>query len=407
MVIIADPYRWQSPGNGRLFDSSLEDWENNLMSQRAIGVLEFIEDNPLIEKNEFEMRIAPYLDEKFGHDPNESNKGHFFRSAEFVGLVRNLDGLLSLSIDGKNFLNSMLDGNYEAALEFYVLQLLKTTYPNNATEQNRLSLFPFRILFKLLSRDNNYGGKIPKKMFYTDIPYITKFSDIDSVKAKLHNEKYLNFLKNNSLKVLEDKCPHFYPKWATWVMSSLNVMNIVEMSGKRGKECFTLASPINDFIEGIVDKMYYEDMFFESSNDLGEVKNNIRCKPRNPQVIQSVLEESDYKCFFNEKHITFPSNTRKNYVEGHHVIPVSLNDSFEEELDCEDNVIALCPNCHKAIHLSTNEYKEDLLKYIIDNDDKLSRFDITLEDLKEFYFTQKVHKPVEIIEFRSTQIKKD
>lgn len=404
MGIIADPYRWQSPGNGRLFDSSLEDWENNLMSQRAIGVLEFLEENPLIEKKDFEIKIAPYLDKKFGHTINESNKGHFFRSAEFVGLVRNLDGFLSLSIDGKNFLNSMLDCDYESALKFYVLQLLKTTYPNNATDQNRLSLFPFRILFKLLSRDNNYDGKIPKKMFFTDIPYITKFGDIDSVKAKLHDEKYLDFLKNNSLKVLKQKCPNFYPKWATWVMSSLNTMNIVEMSGKRGKETFTLASPINEFIEGIVDNMYFEDMFFESSNDLSEVKNKIRCKPRNPKIIQAVLEKSNFKCFFDEKHITFPSNTRKNYVEGHHIIPVSLNDSFENELDCEDNVIALCPNCHKAIHLSTNEYKEHLLKYIINDNNKLSSFDITLEDLKEFYFTQKVHKSIETDEFKTMQI---
>ena len=41
-MIIADPYRWQSPRNGRLFDSKLEDWENNLMSQRAIGYLDEI-----------------------------------------------------------------------------------------------------------------------------------------------------------------------------------------------------------------------------------------------------------------------------------------------------------------------------------------------------------------------------
>ena len=107
MAITADPYRWQSPGNGRLFDSSLEDWEKNLMSQRAIGVLKFLEENPLIEKKDFEIKIAQYLDKEFDHDPNDSNKGHFFRSAEFVGLVRNLDGLLSLSIDGKNFLNSI------------------------------------------------------------------------------------------------------------------------------------------------------------------------------------------------------------------------------------------------------------------------------------------------------------
>lgn len=242
-------------------------------------------------------------------------------------------------------------------------------------------------------------------MFYTDITYITKFSDIDSVKAKLHNKEYLNFLENNSLKILKEKCENFYPKWVTWVMSSLNVMNIVKMSGERGKEYFTLANPINNFIEDIVDKMYFKDMFFESSNDLNHIKNNIRCKPRNPKIIQSVLEKSNYKCFFNEKHITFPSNTRENYVEGHHIIPISLNDSFKEELDCEDNVIALCPNCHKAIHLSTNEYKKDLLKYIIDNNNNLSRFNITLEDLKEFYFTQKVPKTVETIKFESTPIK--
>lgn len=406
MAITADPYRWQSPGNGRLFDSSLEDWEKNLMSQRAIGVLKFLEENPLIEKKDFEIKIAQYLDKEFDHDPNDSNKGHFFRSAEFVGLVRNLDGLLSLSIDGKNFLNSMLEGDYDSALEFYVLQLLKTTYPNNATDQNKLSLFPFRILFKLLSKNNNYDGKIPKKMFYTDIPYITKFSDIDSVKAKLHDEKYLDFLSNNSLDVIKEKCPHYYAKWATWVMSSLNTMNIVEMSGKRGKEIFSLANPINEFIEDIVDNMHFEDMFFETSNDLGKAKNKIRCKPRNPQIIKAVLEKSDYKCFFNEEHITFPSNTRKNYVEGHHIIPVSLNDSFEEELDCEDNVIALCPNCHKAIHLSTNKYKERLLKCIIENEDKLTGFDITLEDLKEFYFTQNVHKPIETIEYKNIRVEK-
>ena len=36
--------RWQVPGNGNPFDSKLEDWlcDNSIMSQRSIGVLEFI-----------------------------------------------------------------------------------------------------------------------------------------------------------------------------------------------------------------------------------------------------------------------------------------------------------------------------------------------------------------------------
>lgn len=35
----ANQYQWQAPGNGRLFDTSLEEWETSLMSQRCIGVL--------------------------------------------------------------------------------------------------------------------------------------------------------------------------------------------------------------------------------------------------------------------------------------------------------------------------------------------------------------------------------
>ncbi|WP_405276684.1 HNH endonuclease [Methanobrevibacter sp.] len=395
-------YRWQAPGNGRLFDSRLKDWENNLMSQRCVGVLQFLEDNPLIEKELFEVEIAPYLERRFGHQPNDSIKAHFYRPLEFIGFMRNMDDLLSLSIDGKNFLNAMLDEDYDSALESYVLQLLKASYPNHATDDIDLALFPFRIMFKLLSKNSPHNGEVPKKMFYTDIPFIINLSDINPLLNKLSDTHYLYYLEHSSLKDLKLNSKNFYEKWYIWVVASLREMNIVEETGRKSNSTVRLASPIDEFIEGIVDKMHYEDMFFESSKDYSDLKNNIRCKPRNPNVIQTVLEDSEYSCFFDKTHITFESYNRPNYVEGHHVIPVALNDSFDEELDCEDNVIALCPNCHKAIHYATNEHKEDLLKYIIDNDVNLSRFDITLEDLKEFYFTRNV-KVTKTIEFKSSK----
>ena len=75
----ANQYQWQAPGNGRLFDTSLEEWETSLMSQRCIGVLNYIDENPLVEKEIFEEEIAEYLQFNYGHNPNDSNKGHFFR----------------------------------------------------------------------------------------------------------------------------------------------------------------------------------------------------------------------------------------------------------------------------------------------------------------------------------------
>ena len=393
-MVRADQYRWQAPGNGRLFDSSLEEWEDNLMSQRCIGVLNYIDENPLVEKDKFEEEIADYLNFHYGHDPNDSNKGHFYRSLEFVGFIRNIDGLLSLSIDGKNFLKNMLNKDYDEALKSYILQLLKTSYPNHATKDNDLSLFPFRIMFKLMSEHSQHKGLINKKMFFIDIPFIRTEEDMPTILHKLKNKNYLEYLDNISKKDLKSVSKRYYEKWYIWVVASLREMNILKEIGNRSNSYITLDESVKDFIEDIVDKMEYEDMFFISDKQYEDVKNKIRCKPRNPNVISNVLEKNNYSCFFNEEHKTFPSVNRPNYVEGHHIIPVSLNDSFKEELDCEENVISLCPNCHKAMHYSKNEYKEDLLLYILENNEEFKKFNLSPEDLKEIYFNKTVFNQV-------------
>ena len=75
---------------------------------------------------------------------------------------------------------------------------------------------------------------------------------------------------------------------------------------------------------------------------------------------------------------------------GHYIIQLSLNDSFDEELDCKENLIVLCPHCHKAIHYATNECKEELLQTILDHDENFSKFNLSLDDLKEIYFNKKI-----------------
>lgn len=389
-MVRTDPYRWQAPGNGRLFDSSLENWHSSKMSERCIGVLQYLEENPLIEKTDFERDISAYLEKKFGHEQNQSIRAHFYRPLEFIGFMRNMDDLLSLSIDGKNFLNSMLDEDYDSALESYVLQLMKTSYPNHATEDIKLSLFPFRIMFKLLSKNSPHKGVVPKKMFYTEIPYITSINDINPLLNKLSDSNYLYYLKQYSKDQLKEISKNYYEKWNAWVVSSLKKMNIVDEFGTRGNTEISLASPIDEFIEGIIDKMPYENMFFISENQFEDVKDTLRCKPRDQSIIYEVIKESSFKCFIDENHETFPSNTRPNYVEGHHVIPISWQDSFEKELDCKENVIALCPNCHKAIHYATNDYKKELLKIIADKNEGIANFNVSLEDLKEMYLNKKV-----------------
>lgn len=390
---MSEEYRWQAPGNGGLFDSKLENWQENKMSERCVGVLEFLDENPMIAKTDFEMKIAPYLKEKYNHGINESNRGHFYRPLQFIGFIRSIDNKLTLSIDGKNFLKSMHKSDYDSALKFFILQLFKTSYPNEATKDNKLSLFPFRIMFKLLSENSKHHGIIPKKTFFTEIPYITEVNDIYELLKILSDDNYIEELDKITIKSMRNNKKinpeyKFYDKWATWVVSPLIKTGIITEKGKQGHSTLQLSNNIKEFIQSIVDKMHYEDMFFKNENDFEDIKNNIRCKRRNNNIINSVLLKSNFKCFFDENHITFPSSNRPNYVEGHHIIPIALNDSFKDELDCEENVISLCPTCHKAMHYAKNEYKEKLLKIILNKNKEFRKFNMDLEDMKEIYFTK-------------------
>lgn len=384
----SNQFRWQAPGNGRLFDSSLEEWKSSKMSQRCIGVLQFLDANNSISKDDFEAKIDGYLKEKYGHEPNDSNKAHFYRPLEFIGFIRNMDGSLSLSIDGKNFLYSIVNDNYEMALQFYVLQLLKTSYPNSATEDNKLSLFPFRIMLKLMSENEPHGGIVPKKLFYINIPYIASKEDIDFLLNRLSDRQFINSLEQYSLKDLKQKSGQYYDKWYAWVVSSLRELNILEEIGNRSNTYIKLASPINEFIQDIVDNMNYEDMFFHSGEEFADIKNNIRNMQPNPSIMNQILEENDNTCFFNDEHDSFLSYSESGPIEGHYIIPLSLHDSFNENLDCKENLIALCPHCLNAITYATNDFKEVLLKLILEKNKDFAKFNLSLEDLEEIYFNK-------------------
>ncbi len=357
---MGNKYRWQVPGNGNPFDSILENWDKREMSQRSIGVLEYINDKKSVSKTDFEENIKAYLKDKYNHIENESIPAHFYRPLEFIGLVRNFNNNLSISIDGKNFLNSIYKKEYEKALDYYILQLFKAKYPNTATDNVKLNLFPFRIIFKLLL---DYD-KLSEKDFLDKIPYIKSIDDIYNYKTyNENNEKYC--------------------KWKTWVLSYLIKWNI--LSCENG---YIFISPYKkDYISGLLNNIDYEDMFFAEEEYFTKAYYTRKIK-RNKNIISNILSKYNNKCFFNEAHKTFSTKKYNNFMECHHILPLSLSDSFDKNLDCEDNLIPLCPNCHKAIHHATNTYKEPLINKIYNDSDIRKTFSaLTIDDLKEIYIS--------------------
>ena len=156
--------------------------------------------------------------------------------------------------------------------------------------------------------------------------------------------------------------------------------------GNDDEKNIILSEKYKDFITEIIDNMDIEDMFIKDDSEIIIKKNKIRKIKRNPKLIKTIIKESNYKCFFDSNHTTFKTEKYPNYMEGHHIIPISLKDSFEKELDCIENLIPLCPNCHKAIHLSVNDNKNCLIEKIINNSTKLKSFNIEKSDLQDIYF---------------------
>ncbi|HCM9442214.1 TPA: HNH endonuclease [Enterobacter cloacae subsp. cloacae] len=80
---------------------------------------------------------------------------------------------------------------------------------------------------------------------------------------------------------------------------------------------------------------------------------------RDPMVKAWILQQSKGICESCGKNAPFYLNDGNPYLEVHHVIPLSLAGA-----DTTSNCVALCPNCHRALHYSQNAKEQIEMLYI-------------------------------------------
>lgn len=100
---------------------------------------------------------------------------------------------------------------------------------------------------------------------------------------------------------------------------------------------------------------------------------------RNTKFSKNALKNAGYKCEINPEHITF-NNGKHQYMEGHHLIPMSFQDEFEISLDVPANIVSVCPTCHKALHYGNTLIKKQYIEVIFKNRKKdLEKYGIRIE----------------------------
>ncbi|MCE9938571.1 HNH endonuclease [Serratia liquefaciens] len=80
---------------------------------------------------------------------------------------------------------------------------------------------------------------------------------------------------------------------------------------------------------------------------------------RDPAVNAWILQQSKGYCEGCGKYAPFSTSCDSPYLEVHHVIPLYLSGA-----DTVSNCVALCPNCHRALHSSKNSEELTDMLYI-------------------------------------------
>ena len=98
------------------------------------------------------------------------------------------------------------------------------------------------------------------------------------------------------------------------------------------------------------------------------------------------MEEIELCKYFTAK------ETHQNYLEIHHLIPREFANDFEISIEDIRNYIALCPNCHRKIHLAEDGERKHLInKLYNDRKEKLNKYGIDI-DVQTLYSYYKIDK---------------
>ncbi len=101
---------------------------------------------------------------------------------------------------------------------------------------------------------------------------------------------------------------------------------------------------------------------------------------RSSIIKNQVIESSNYECEIDARHETFEAKrTGRQYMEGHHLIPMKKQPVFDNSLDVYANIVCLCPVCHRMLHYGMDSSKQILLsKMYVNRTERLANSGIKL-----------------------------
>ena len=120
----------------------------------------------------------------------------------------------------------------------------------------------------------------------------------------------------------------------------------------------------NDIINNQTDILLNNKQIERLNNRKPSLEKNIKNTRynTNSELGKHVLVSSKYECAIDAKHESFLTKYGNKYMEAHHLIPMKYQKEFKNiNLDHLENIVCLCPLCHKKIHHGNLEIQRELI----------------------------------------------
>lgn len=109
----------------------------------------------------------------------------------------------------------------------------------------------------------------------------------------------------------------------------------------------------------------------------------------NTRLAKTIIKRHNYLCEIDGSHISFINRKGKQYMEAHHLLPMSSQKDFlPANIDREENIVSICPNCHRAIHYGSIDEKRERLSKLYDTREKglkQSGINVSKQELLKLY----------------------
>jgi len=196
----------------------------------------------------------------------------------------------------------------------------------------------------LKKRKNNWSAEVPTRLYnkYTDLKFRVFFQNIGIIKDTAKFAEISDYIYNKYSRDIE-------------TVSIYNTNDATKIGMKEIDD---------DEIENEILKKvpsYNKEELIKRENRVPEIRDKKRGNKRystDYRISKTALENAKFRCEVDDSHKTFKTKYKVDYVEGHHLIPMVEQKNYPTiNIDRVNNIVALCPNCHKALHYAENTYR--------------------------------------------------